>query len=83
MKAILTKFISQTNHKPARIKAYDSVGNSILVSWDEATNNDRRHEEAYLYAAKQLAIKMGWSTNLLGGGTKEGYAFVFADTRIR
>ncbi len=84
MKAILTKVIPCTNTKPTRVKAYTEGGNSITLSWDECTNDDRLNNgQSHLYAAKKLAEKMKWSTDLLGGGTPTGYAFVFADTKIR
>jgi len=84
MKAILTKIIPCTNTKPTRIKAYTEGGNSLTLSWSTC-EREGRHEtgQGHLYAAQQLATKMNWSTDLLGGGTPEGYAFVFADTRIR
>ena len=83
MKAILTKIIPCTNTKPTRIKAYTEGGNSITLSWGECTEQGLNNGLSHLYAAKKLAEKMKWSTNLLGGGTPTGYAFVFADTRIR
>ena len=83
MKAILTKIIPCTNTKPTRIKAYTEGGNSLMLSWSSCDTDGRNQGQAHLYAAKQLATKMHWSTDLLGGGTPEGYAFVFADTRIR
>lgn len=82
MKAILTKCLPATDIKPTRIKAYTEGGNSITVSWSECDRNDRTQAEAHGYAARKLAEKMHWSGTLLGGGTVEGYCFVFADTRI-
>ena len=84
MKAILTKVIPCTNTKPTRVKAYTEGGNSIIVSWSECDadgRNDQGH--AHLYAAYKLAKKMNWPGTLLGGGTPDGYAFVFTDTLIR
>lgn len=83
MKAILTKVIPCTDTRPTRIKAYTEGGNSLTLSWSECDADGRDQGHAHLYAAKKLAEKMNWSTNLLGGGTPDGYAFVFADTRIR
>jgi hypothetical protein len=84
MKAILTKVIPCTNTKPTRVKAYTEGGNSITLSWSECDNNgDGLDGKAHLYAAQALANKMQWPGKLLGGGTPEGYAFVFAETPIR
>ena len=83
MKAILTKIIPCTNTKPTRIKAYTEGGNSLTISASSCDESGRDSSFMHLYAAKQLAKKMNWSDQLLGGGTPEGYAFVFADTRIR
>ncbi len=84
MKAILTKIIPCTDTKPTRIKAYAEGGASITLSLSTCEREPHyRTDEAHLYAAQQLAKKMKWGTDLLGGGTPEGYAFVFADTDIR
>lgn len=83
MKAILTKIIPCTNTKPTRIKAYTEGGNHLTLSWSCCDTDGRTQGQAHLYAARQLAKKMHWSDQLLGGGTPEGYVFVFADTRIR
>lgn len=82
MKAILTKCLPATDTKPTRIKAYTEGGNSITVSWSECDASNRTQAEAHGYAARKLAEKMHWPGVLLGGGTVEGYCFVFADTRI-
>ena len=84
MKAILTKVIPCTNTKPTRVKAYTEGGNSIMVSWSECEGNgDRTQGQSHLYAARKLCDKMKWAGELLGGGTPEGYYFVFAETKIR
>ena len=83
MKAILTKVIPCTDTKPTRVKAYTEGGNSIMVSWSECDTDGRTQGKAHLYAAYKLAKKMNWPGNLLGGGTPDGYAFVFTDTLIR
>ena len=83
MKAILTKILPCTDTKPTRIKAYTEGGNALILSWSACDTADRTQGEGHLYAAQQLATKMNWSTDLIGGGTPDGYAFVFADSRIR
>jgi hypothetical protein len=83
MKAILTKALPWTQTKPRRIKAYTEGGNSRTLSYDTCTANGESDREAHLFAAESLACAMNWSTDLIGGGTDEGYAFVFADSDIR
>jgi hypothetical protein len=83
MKAILTKVLPWTQTKPKRIKAYTEGGNSRTLSYDTCTANGENDREAHLFAAKSLACAMGWPTDLIGGGTKEGYAFVFTDSDIK
>jgi hypothetical protein len=83
MKAILTKVLPCTNTKPTRIKAYAEGGNSLVLSWSECDDAGRNQGEAHLYAASALAKKMNWPVDLIGGGTPEGWCFVFADSNIR
>ena len=83
MKAILTKIIPCTDTKPTRIKAYTEGGNRVTVSWSECDDGERTQGQAHLYAARKLCDKMHWNGRLIGGGTPEGYAFTFADSRIQ
>lgn len=75
MKAILTKYLGPTNYRGARIKAYDSDGNSATIPFPYELNTEGRHRKA----AEALLDKMGWEGNLAGGHTKEGMAFVFVE----
>lgn len=75
-KIIETKFIAWTNNRPSRIKAFDGGGNKIIVSKDSLEGNDF---EQHRSAAEKLMYKMGWKGNLIGGGTKNGYAFAIID----
>jgi hypothetical protein len=71
--AIVTKFISPTNTKGSRIKATAAAG-SVTVNWDYSLNVAMNHHKA----AKALATKMEWSTQLYGGGMPDnsGYCWV-------
>ena len=73
MKAIMTKYIAPTNTKGSRIKAYDCDNNSITMPYPYELSG----EEVFKASAIALCDKMGWDKELLGGGTKEGYVFVF------
>lgn len=73
MKAITTKFMSVTNTKGARIKAMDEDGNSLMIGYSYEYRGERAHWEA----AKAMCEKMGWHRELIAGGIKGGYVFVF------
>lgn len=79
MKAILTKYIGPSNTRGSRIKATDTDGNQITISYDHELNSDQAH----LKAAIALCEKMEWSTDIIGGGLKDGYAFVFSRSQPR
>jgi hypothetical protein len=67
MKAIMTRYLSQTNTKPARIKATDCTHNSVTISRHDFESYDDAHEAAAL----QLCRKMKWDRGgikLIGGG---------------
>ena len=72
-RAIFTKFIGQTEHKPSRIKAYDTEGFSATVSKSEY-NTEAEASEA---AVRALCAKMEWTGELVSGGTKQGNVWVF------
>lgn len=74
MKAIITKYLPATNMKPARIKATAEGGNSVTISYPQ---DDISQEAAYRKAAEALCAKMNWPGQLFGGGTENGYVFVF------
>ena len=73
MKAIITKYISATDTKGSRIKASDSDRNSITIPYPHELSGEDVHRKAAL----ALCEKMQWSTDLIGGGLKNGYVFVF------
>lgn len=76
MKAILTKYLPATNHRPSRITAFDGNGHRVTISYD---SNLDHHEEPHRKAALALCKKMDWPGVLVGGGTKDGWAFCFLE----
>lgn len=70
--AILTKYLGATNSRPSRVKAYTESGLQVTIPWEYGLNVEGNH----LAAAQKLAHKMDWAGRWVGGGTKEGYAFV-------
>ena len=73
MIAILTKFIGPTNYRGARVKAFTTSGNRIIVPWDHSQNVEENHDAAAL----ALCRKMQWGGKLVRGGTDVGYAYTF------
>lgn len=72
--AITTKYLGPTDHRGARIKASASAG-SITIPYSHELGPQGSHEAA----ARALADKFGWAGNMVGGGTLDGYCFVFPD----
>ncbi len=74
--SIITKFIPATNRRPSRVKAIASGGESHTSSYH---NLDGNEEQRHFAVARSLAEKLDWSGRLVGGATKTGFVFVFAD----
>lgn len=77
MQAILTRYLSPTNTRGARIKATCAAG-SITISYPHELSG----QAVYRKAAEALVSKLGWVDTyhgcLLGGQLVSGdYAFVF------
>lgn len=77
MKAILTRYVGPTNFKGARIIAEDGDGNRITIPYRHELSSENAHHAA----AEALCTKMNWQGKLIGGGLKNGYAWVFVDSR--
>lgn len=75
MKAISTRYKGPTDTKGARIIATDSDNNRVTISYPYELSGEDVHRKA----AEALCAKMGWTGKLIGGGTKQGYVFVFAE----
>lgn len=74
MKAIFTKYHGPTNFKGSRISASDMDGNKVTISYPHELSG----EDVHRAAADALCAKMNWTGNLIGGGVRNGYVFVFA-----
>lgn len=65
MKAIQIRFISATNHKGARMKAWTEGGNSVTVPFQyEISNDEARAQEV----AQELICRMQWNVKITGMG---------------
>ena len=80
MQAIQTRYLSPTNTRGSRIKAWAAAG-SITIPYPHELSGQAVHRAA----AEALAVKLGWTdptyAPLLGGCLPNGdYAFVFDNT---
>lgn len=70
--AIATKWFPPTNYRPGRVSAKADAG-GVVVAWDHSLGVEDNHKAA----AVRLCQKLGWPTDLVGGGLPgRGYAFV-------
>ena len=74
MIAIQTKYIPATNTLGSRIKAFTSNGQSLTLPFDYSADSEYKR---YKSVALALCSKMNWNPDIIGGGTKNGYTFVF------
>lgn len=70
--AIVTKFLSPTNTRGARIKATAQAG-SVTVGYDYGLNSDDNHKRA----AEALAAKFEWRGRWFDGGAPDGCGNVY------
>lgn len=78
MKAITTRYLGPTDTKGSRIKADDGAGNTYTMPYPYEFGPGI---DAFAPAAIALCLKMGWKYGeLIGGGTKDGYVFVFSES---
>jgi len=74
MKAIVTKYHGPTDRRGSRISASDSDGNRVTIPYPYDLSGEDCHREA----AEALCKKMNWPAQLIGGGLRNGYVFVFS-----
>lgn len=76
MKAITTRYVGPTNSRGSRIVASAEGVRAVSVPFAYEGDVYQAHEKAALALCK----KYGWGGRLVGGGTKKGYVWVFADS---
>jgi len=79
MKAITTTLHGPTDTRGARITASDGDGNRITVPYDHGLNGSGNHRAACL----ALCAKLNWHGRLVGGLTRAGMVWVWADSQDR
>lgn len=79
MIAIETRYLGPTDKRGSRYVATTCNGHRLMRSADD----DLNPTENQAAAARALADKMTWKGELVGGGTKLGMCWVFADSRDR
>jgi len=84
MIAIHTRYLSATNSKSARIKAYTSDGRSVTVPVDYSLSDHMRH----FHAVQMLILeKMPYAppiSNMVFGDSADGkgYVFCFGESKV-
>lgn len=83
MRAILTKYLSLTNARPNRIKAWIEDSGGIIASVTQGTDLipfSSHSMEAHWYVAQLLRDKLNHGLRkgckFVGAGTRDGYAFI-------
>lgn len=71
--AITTKYVGPTNTKGGRIIASTENGIRHTISYPHELSSEAGHRKA----AEELRDKLGWSGELVAGGLKRGFCFVF------
>lgn len=79
MIAIETYYIGPTDTKPSRIVAKTHTGHRMQWAWSEVEKPSDILEDTHRRAAEMFCDKMDWRGELVGGGTKRGYVWVFTD----
>tara|TARA_R110001599_G_scaffold49625_1_gene141653 strand:+ start:172 stop:438 length:267 start_codon:yes stop_codon:yes gene_type:complete len=75
MQTITTKYLGPTDHRGSRYKATHTGGyKTVTINSDFAVDADVNHTNA----ANELATKLGWEGDYIGGHTKDGMVFVNA-----
>lgn len=74
--AIETKYLSPTNHRPARIAAVAGGDRRVVIPYDHALNVEQNHAAA----ARVVATRLGWRGSWSGGSTRDGFCFVLTST---
>lgn len=78
--AIETRYLGPTNMRGSRIVATTGDRVRLIVPYDY---NADRPCDAHAKAALALCNKMGWDGDLIGGHTRSGMCWVFANKAVR
>lgn len=77
MKVIGVKFVPPTNTRGARVKAFakweNKIYHQVSLPWDYSIDNSKN----YCKAARELADKLLWEGDMIGGAFGQEYVFVF------
>ena len=85
MQAIHTKYISATNTRGARIKAYNATHpRGVLVGIDYSLNQEQRHfVDAHAFIKKYLSYAPDHKTMAYGSSADDkGYTFCFLSSTV-
>lgn len=74
--SILTRYLGPTNHRGARVKAWNQA-KVIALPWNHALNPEENHEAAIKRLRDQLEWGGHWAMGQLPDGS--GYAAVYCE----
>ena len=78
MKAITTKYLPSTQTLPARMKAIEPDGRSVVMSCNELPGRGPGEITARHRAiAQALRQELGWKGDIVGGWLKDSMVWVF------
>jgi len=77
MVAIETKYVGPRDVRGSRIVATSGSGARVVVSYDDGLSSEQNHRHAAAELCRRK-LRGGNCDRLIGGGTKNGYVFVFA-----
>ena len=81
MIAIETKYLSATDYKPTRIKAFTCNGHSCTIPFDYGLSHEKLHFKAVQAMVKKYDLDWNIST-MNYGGVKGGYVFTFPSSTV-
>lgn len=76
--AIETKYHAATNHRGTRYSARAASGLKVTIPCDYALD----YAENHALACRALMDKLEWEGTMVGGSTKDGYAWVFTSKPV-
>jgi len=81
MVAIETKYVGPRDVRGSRIIAFTGSGHRVVISYDDGLSSEQNHRHAAMELCRRKFDQRGGGPGcerLIGGGTKQGYVFVFA-----
>lgn len=82
MLAIHTAYVSATNTKPSRIKAYTCNGHKLVASRDDSLSDVQQHFAVAQRLIREQLRHAPDAATMVYGGTDKGYVFCWPQSTI-